>query len=121
MDANFYKSFIKTFASDLIDKDAKINFQEDFPEIIDSKLLFEKVLSLLKNRIDISESRFKKMFDIEFLTVQDCLKDAQSQKNKNVSQLIPRIADIIIAKRILISLNKISIQKEHSKLVYRMH
>ena len=121
MDANFFKSFINIFASDFLENDKEVDFINNVHENIDSKSIYKKVKQLLMNKVDVSESQLQKLFDIEFSTIQELIKEAQSQQLQNVCQLIPSIVDMIIAKRILVSLNKIYIQKEHSKLVYRMH
>lgn len=121
MDANFFKSFINIFASDFLENDKEVDFINNVHENIDSKSIYKKVKQLLKNKVDVSESQLQKLFDIEFSKIQELIKEAQSQQLQNVCQLIPSIVDMIIAKRILVSLNKIYIQKEHSKLVYRMH
>jgi len=121
MNVDFIKTFIKNFSSDFIENDIEINLKENGLDKFDHNSIYMKVLSLVKKQVDISESHFQDLFESEFYTMKELLKDARSQQLKYVCYLIPQIADIIIAKRILVSLNKIVVQKEHSKLVYRMH
>jgi len=117
----FLKSFLKNFATDFL-----INFNDYYLknnsyEKITYENLYQKVMKLLNNKVTLSESQFKKMFDTEFYTIKELIEDAQSQHLNNVYHFISNIADIIIAKKMLISSTKVTINKEYSKLVYRMH
>ena len=88
---------------------------------LDKNEIYSQMLRYFDGSITLPQSEIKKNFDIEFSSLYEFIKDAEKQHlNLLIDFFVPLIPSVL-AKRIKIKIHQITIQKEHSPLIYRMH